>query len=140
MTGNSPREVVERYFGHLAAGDGRAAFALMAPDVRYRVAGSTPISGERVGVSAMLEHTIRPFVGRLRGGAIQLHPSELIAEGERVVALAVSEAEALDGRPYRNEYAIVFRVQDGQITEVLEFLDTVLVETVVFGKALSDGV
>jgi len=61
---------------------------------------------------------------------------ELIAEGERVVALARGSAKTVTGARYDNDYAFVFRVRGGKIVEVNEFLDTALVETAAYGKKL----
>jgi uncharacterized protein len=61
---------------------------------------------------------------------------ELIGEGERVVALARGKAKTIHGLRYDNEHAFVFRGKDGKITEVAEYLDTVLVESAAYGKRL----
>ncbi|MEX2081774.1 MAG: nuclear transport factor 2 family protein [Dehalococcoidia bacterium] len=133
------RHVVEEYFAKMAAGDARGAFALMSPEVRYSVIGSTPISTEATGVREVVDKLIRPFTSRLEGGAIQLILDEVIAEGSRAVALVHSEAMGRAGLPYRNVYAMVFLVGDGHIEELVEYLDTALVETAVFGKKLVEA-
>ena len=51
---------------------------------------------------------------------------DLIAEDEHVVALVRGEAKTEDGKPYNNWYCHVFRIVGGCITEVTEYLDTVL--------------
>src|SRR4051794_39135489 len=108
-----PEDVVQRYFKHLAAGEGREAFALFAPDLRYQVMGSTPISGEVVGVGDFLGKVIRPFTSRLQDGKIDLVPDEFLPSGDHVVVLAHSVAMSTTGKPYNNEYAMVFTVRNG---------------------------
>lgn len=132
----SSTDVVREYFSKLGAGDARGAFALLATPFSYRVMGTTPISGESHDMKELVEKTLRPFTSRLEGGQIQLSPDEFIASGENVVVLAHSKATATSGLPYDNEYAFLFRVRDGQIAEIREYLDTALVETAVFGKQL----
>lgn len=135
----TPESVVRAYFANLAAGNARAAFALLASDVSYRLMGTTPISGESHGLSGFIEHTLKPFTSRLEGGAIQLVPDEFLPGGDAVVVLAHSIARGTTGLPYENEYAMVFRVRDGLITAVREYLDTALVETALFGRKLTGG-
>ena len=133
------RAVVSDYFAKMTAGDVRGAFALMSADVAYSVIGSTPISNHAVGTREVVDKLIRPFTSRLEGGQISLILEEVIADGGRAVALVHSEALGQTGLPYRNVYAMVFRVEDGSITELVEYLDTALVETAVFGKKLVDA-
>ncbi len=38
-----------------------------------------------------------------------------------------------------NEYAFIFTVKDGKITEVAEDLDTALVETAAYGRKIIEG-
>ena len=132
-------DTVRDYYARMGAGDTKGAFALFAPDVRYRLMGTTPISGESVGVSEFLAKIIRPFVGRLEGGQIEVIPDTFIASGSHVVVLAHSRATSVTGAAYNNEYAMVFTVQDGLIASVREYLDTALVETAVFGREIRDA-
>jgi ketosteroid isomerase-like protein len=120
----------------MGSGDAKGAFALLAPDVRYRVMGTTPISGEAVGMGEFVAKTLRPFVSRLQDGKIEVVPDEFVASGDRVVVLAHSIATAVTGAAYNNEYAMVFGVRDGLIATVREYLDTALVETAVFGNEI----
>jgi ketosteroid isomerase-like protein len=133
------KEIVRDYFAKMNAGQARAAFALLAPDVRYRVIGSTPISAPTTGVDELVRDTLRRFGSRLEGGRLDLTVDELIAEGDAVVALAHSQGRGISGLPYENTYAMVCRVRDGFITAVTEFLDTALVETAIFDKKLIDA-
>lgn len=130
------KDIVVDYFNKLGEGDARAAFALLSEDVRYRLIGTTPLSSEARGLREAVKTIIGPFTSRLVDQKLELVADELIAEGDTVVALAHSKALAVTGLPYENEYAMVFRVKDGKITSLTEYLDTALVETAVFGKKL----
>jgi ketosteroid isomerase-like protein len=55
-----------------------------------------------------------------------------------VVKLAHSDGLTVDGQRYRNEYATTFRFEDGKVIEVVEYLDTALIETVIFRRSLTD--
>jgi ketosteroid isomerase-like protein len=58
-------------------------------------------------------------------------------DGQRVVGLMSGDAVAKNGRPYNSVYCQLFTVGDGQITEYVEFVDTVLVEAALFGNPLT---
>jgi uncharacterized protein len=60
-------------------------------------------------------------------------PYNLIADGDFVAMQAHGKATSKNGKPYNNTYCHVFRIVNGKIVEVTEYLDTELV-TSVFGK------
>ena len=129
------RAIVQQWFDKLATGDATGAFELFAPDCVYVLQGTTPVSGTYRGLPAILNDFFAPWRTRI-DGALVVKVKELIAEGERVVALASGHARTVTGASYDNEYAFVFRVRGGRIVEVNEFLDTVLVETAAYGRRL----
>jgi ketosteroid isomerase-like protein len=131
----SAKDVVREWFDKLAVGDAEAAFALFAPDCVYILQGTTPVSGTYKGLPAILNDFFAPWRTRI-DGPLTLALSELIGEGERVVALARGSAKTVTGARYDNDYAFVFRVRGGKIVEVNEFLDTALVETAAYGRRL----
>ena len=119
----SSRETVQRWFDLIAKGDAASAFALFTDDVRYVLKGTTPVSGTYRGLKQIV-------------GDIALTVDELIGDGACVVALARGTAKTIFDRPYDNDYAFVFRLRDGKISEVIEYLDTALVETAAYGRKL----
>lgn len=134
----TPESVVPEYFKLMGAGDARGAFALMATPFSYRVMGTTPISHDAHSMRELAQNILQPFTSRLVDGQFEFIPDEYLPSGDRVVVLARSKATGVTGLPYENEYAIIFRVADGRITEIREYLDTALIETAVFGKKLVD--
>lgn len=56
-----------------------------------------------------------------------------MAEGDFVVAQVRGQARKKDGTPYNNTYCHVFRLRDGKIIAVNEYMDTELI-TAVFGS------
>jgi ketosteroid isomerase-like protein len=131
----SSREIVQNWFDLIAKGDAQAAFALFSPDVKYDLKGTTPVSGVYKGLKSIVEDFFTPWRKQIVGD-IALTVDELIGDGERVVALARGKAKTIHNVSYDNDYAFVFRVKDGKITEVAEYLDTALVETAAYGKRL----
>ncbi len=101
-----------------------------APDFRWRMIGTTPVSGVMVGVAGVGE-TMRPFGERIE--SLRVIVDEVIGEGDKFVKIAHSEGSMVSGEPYRNEYATVFRFEGDQIVDIVEYLDTALIERVVLG-------
>ena len=60
-------------------------------------------------------------------------PDNLIADGEFVAMQSRGKSTAKNGKSYNNTYCHVFRINNGKIRELTEYLDTELV-TSVFGK------
>lgn len=129
------KQVVQQWFDCIARNDAAGAFALFADDVVYHLKGTTPVSGSYRGLKSIVEDFFTPWRKQIDGDLV-VTVDELIGEGERVVALGRGKAKTIHGLPYDNDYAFVFRVRDGRIVEVLEYLDTVLVETAAYGRKL----
>lgn len=105
-----------------------------APDFRWRMIGTTPVSGLMVGVAGVAER-MRPFGERM--ATLKVIVDDVIGEGDTYVKIAHSEGQTVSGEPYRNEYATVFRFDGDKIVDVIEYLDTALIERVVGAEASS---
>jgi len=73
-----------------------------------------------------------PAMALLEGG-IDFTPVNFIAEGDYVVTQARGNSRTKSGSSYNNTYCHVFRIANGKVQEVTEYLDTELV-TKAFGK------
>jgi len=131
----SNRDIVQSWFDLIAKGNAQAAFALFTEDVTYNLKGTTPVSGVYKGMRAIVEDFFTPWRKQIVGDIV-LTVDELIGDGDRVVALARGQAKTIHGVPYDNDYAFVFRLRDGKISEVIEYLDTAMVETAAYGKKI----
>ena len=70
---------------------------------------------------------IRQFAGAVlesfpQGISSTIH--HMTAEGDRVAVEATGEGMHVSGKPYVNQYHFAFRVLDGRIAEVDEYVDT----------------
>jgi ketosteroid isomerase-like protein len=119
---------------HRKAGE-PISFEGFSPEFRWTIIGNTPISGTTVGAGA-LSARMEPFRKRIQW--LSVHLDALVADGDRVIALAHSEGRSISGHAYENRYATAYRFSDGEVVEVIEHLDTALIETAVFGRELSD--
>ncbi len=129
------QKIVQQWFDHIAAGDAAAAFALFADNIVYELKGSTPVSGIYRGIEQIVNDFFTPWRRQI-DGALVVTVDEMIAAGERVVVLGRGVATTVYGLPYNNDYAFVFTVRNGRISQVSEYLDTALVETAAYGKRL----
>lgn len=48
----------------------------------------------------------------------------MIAEGDTVVTEARMSATLANGRSYVNDYCFIYRVRDGKVAEIREYMDT----------------
>jgi len=135
---SASQTVVKKWFDHIADGDAEAAFALCTDDIAYNLKGTTPVSGTYHGLESIFNDFFGPWGQRI-DGHITLSVDEMIGDGDRVVVLSRGSSTTALGKPYDNEYAFVFGTRDGKICEIIEYLDTVLVETAAYGKRLVDG-
>jgi uncharacterized protein len=131
----SNKEVVRRWFSAAGRGDGKTYRQLMTDDVVVETMGTSVLSGTR-----SLDEVVA-FVEQLRlytRDGIEFKITALTAEDDRVAAEATGRSQMVDGTRYDNAYHILFRLRDGKICRVNEYLDTRLVDAVV-GPLLRAG-
>jgi len=126
------KQVVLDFYDAGDRGDLDACIALLADDITWTNIGSTKFSGTYVGKQALVEQLLGPLFGQLKAG-ISSTIENMVAESDFVVAQTAGTAETHDGRPYNNSYCQVIRVRDGKISEVKEYFDTELTNSV-FGS------
>lgn len=109
------REVAERYFTTVNAGDWEGWLALFADDA---------VLIEPIGTISGIDQ-LRQGVGALQKGYRTFHNYliELIVDGERVVALTHISAVTRGGAPVELDVANVYRIRGGKIVEQRNFLD-----------------
>lgn len=133
METDENKRIVDAFYQASNRGDMDAFLALLADDLRWTNIGSTKFSGTFDGKNNVIEKLFGPVFGQLKRG-IKATVDNVIAEGEFVAVQLRGEAETKDGRPYNGTYCHVFRIRDGRICEVTEYLDTELASTVLAGR------
>jgi len=123
------KQIVLDFYEAAALGDIDACFALFADDISWANIGSTKFSGTYSGKQAIIENLIGPLFDQLKAG-ISSQIERLTAESDIVVAQTSGTAETLDGTPYNNTYCQVIRIRDGKISDVKEYMDTALIDSV----------
>jgi len=131
MNAADNKAIIQRVFDELAAGNGRPFIDALGEDILWRIIGSTDWSGTWEGKPAVRRKLLEPlfaqFATRYRNTAIRL-----IAEDDYVVIECRGDVTTKDGRPYRNTYCYVCRLEGGKVRELTEYCDTELLT-----KALS---
>ncbi len=114
----------------LLSGNVEAARAALADDATWWIPGSLPVSGTHYGKKAIFED----FMGRVsfQPGSLSIQVSNAIGEADYVAIEWVTRARNAAGRPYENYYHYLFRLRNGKIQEVREYLDTLYAKEVLF--------
>lgn len=120
------KALVNRFWSAFSAGRYDEVIATLTEDATWWVAGTTALSGT---------YTKKAFAELLGGvtaqapKGIQITPTGITAEGNRVAVEAKSYAEITNGRTYQNLYHFLLEIRDGKICAVREYLDTEHVTT-----------
>jgi ketosteroid isomerase-like protein len=133
-------DMFRRYFAAMGASDGETMAEFMTPAVRWWF---PPSASQRAtaehSVTRLLGHVPeRPEVGRDAVLAVVGHVdhfyqsleytlNHIVEDDDMVAVHATAHGVTAIGRDYENEYHILFRLEDGRIAEVWEFLDTAFV-------------
>ena len=126
------KQVIRNMFAGLSRGDGNAFLNALAEDVRWTIIGSTVFSGTFNGKQEAVAKLLEPLGEKVEGG-VQIEILNIIGEGDWVTIQAQGKATTKAGKPYNNSYAHFFRLEGGKVKELVEYLDTDLVNTA-FGR------
>jgi uncharacterized protein len=126
MSAAENKDLLEKIFAGLAENNARLFVASMADDFRWTVTGTTKWSRTYSGKQAVLGELFAVLASKM-AGPIRTIPDRIIAEGDYVVVEAHGNNTTKNGKAYNNRYCFVFRVADGKLKEVTEYLDTELV-------------
>jgi ketosteroid isomerase-like protein len=107
--------------------------ATMADDVTWTIIGTTKYSGTFNGKQEVVEKLFGPLTAALASFGKTSVNNVIADENYVAVQSTASDRMTKTGKPYNNTYCIVYRISDGKIQEVTEYLDTELV-TAAFGE------
>ncbi len=121
--GESNRRLVQASFDRWRAGTG-GPFQLLASNATWTITGNSLVARRYATRDEFMDTVIKPFNARL---AKPLFPTvrSLHTDGDTVVVLFDGEATARDGKPYRNTYAWLMEMRNGQIINVTAFFDSI---------------
>jgi uncharacterized protein len=129
MTAADNKRLLQHIFAELAKSNSAPFAEAMADDFSWIAYGSTAWSGVYAGKKAVLEELWASLRVEMEG-RIRTVPHRFIADDEFVVVEAKGDNMTKAGKPYRNTYCMVFRLAGGKLKEVIEYMDTALVDAV----------
>jgi len=121
MSIETNKQLVKNFWKAFSASDFDTAFAFLADDSTWWVAGSFPISGTYS--KKEFEALIKGVVDDVPKG-ISVTPKGMTAEEDRVAMEAESYGERKNGKIYNNRYHILHVIRDGKIIAAREYMDT----------------
>jgi ketosteroid isomerase-like protein len=110
------------------------AFGMLAEDGRYIVIGTTKASRVYRGRQDVFDNLI-PLLSTFKEPPL-LKFELPIVDGERAVLLASGVGIGPTGPYHQPYYAFATRVRGDEFAEIIEFADTVMLETAIFGRKL----
>lgn len=129
MTASQNKALMQRIFDRLAEGDGTLYVQHLSDAATMTVTGDYSWSRSFHGKASILAD-LYGHVRSVTTGPSRTIAERFIAEGDWVVVQARGEMTARDGTPYRNQYCLMYRLEDGMIVEAREYQDSALCERV----------
>ena len=115
------KAMVLRFF-ELRFADPEAAWELVAPDARWTIPGTLPLSGTFEGRQSIFEDYLGQHTNDFE--TITSEVTRAIAEHDLVVVEYHARGRTRKGRDYDTIYYYIVEVQGGQIQAVRQSLDT----------------
>jgi len=111
-------ELLRGGYDAFAKGDIPTVLGIFAEDIAWHVPGRSPLSGDYRGHQEVVGFFAKAM--ELSGGTLRVEADEILADGERIIALTTVSAER-NGRSWSSLEVHVWRVQDGRAITFREF-------------------
>ena len=115
------KEIVTDFFKNFSNGNIESAFSLVSENANWWVAGDLPFSGTKTKTEYL------QIVGAIKQGfpnGLQLNVTSMIAEEKKVAVEVASLGDHVSGKTYTNKYHFLITIEDGQMVEIKEYMDT----------------
>jgi len=129
MTAAENKSLIQSIMEARARRDHQPFRAAMADDFVWRIIGSTAWSGTYAGKAEVEERLLKPLYAQFTAPS-RITPTRILADGDYVVVQCEGDATTISGQRYANTYCLVIRLEDGQLREMTEYMDTALVDRV----------
>ncbi|WP_197277033.1 nuclear transport factor 2 family protein [Sphingomonas profundi] len=127
------KETVSAFFSKLCSGDFAGGFDTLSEDSTWTIIGDTPLS-RRFTKQTLLSDMI-PMLSTFKEPA-KMAVDDIIAEGDRAAVIANVHGVGPHGPYDQHTYCFICRVKDDRIVTIVEYLDTVAVETALVGSKI----
>ena len=135
MSATENKALIQSVMDARARRDHGPFLAAMADDFVWRITGSTAWSRAYVGKAEIRERLLKPLQAQFTAPS-SITATRILADGDYVVMECQGDATTISGERYANTYCFVIRMADGQMREMMEYMDTALVERVLKPPAL----
>lgn len=126
---NANERLVIDFFEVLSSGDLEKLRSFFTGESVWRpMVSDIPGAGEHKG-DAIIDEFLAPVRGVFKPGDPKVHVTALMSDGDMVAAESYSTGGLQDGRTYRNDYCWVFRLKDGKVARLHEYMDSHYVAT-----------
>lgn len=122
------KRLMTELFEAVARGERTKFAARLAEDIVFTVTGECSWSGVYRGRDTVARYF--GLLAELAPGERRTVPFRILADEDWVVVEARGEMVSRAGQPYRNHYCLMYRLRDGMIVEMKEYMDTGLCERV----------
>ena len=127
MSAAENKKLIKEAYDALAQGDRRPLGGLFADAVTWDMIGTTAWSGRYEGKETIYRDLLTPLFS-LFGDVYTNRALRIIAEDDLVVVESRGRVTTKTGKPYNNTYCWIYRMKDGKIVEISEYLDTALAD------------
>src|ERR1700722_1770559 len=129
MSALENKKLMEEIFAGVAVGERGLFLASLADDVTMCVTGQYSWSQTFKGKTSLL-HDLYGHLRTLLVEPRRTIPLRFIADGDYVVVEAKGDMVTKGGIRYDNDYCLIYRLENGRIVEIREYLDSTLCERV----------
>lgn len=129
MSTEENRKLMQHLLAAAAAGDRAPYLAHLAENATMRVTGRNSWSRTFSGKQEILRD-LYGYLHTLLDESRRTVPIRFIADGDHVAVEGRGEMMTRNGVRYDNEYCLVYRLEQGMIVEIREYLDSALCESV----------
>jgi ketosteroid isomerase-like protein len=128
MSAAENKKLLQDVFTALANGNSRPFVDSLSDEVRWTIIGTTKWSRTFDGKRAVLAELLAPLRAQI-ADRVRVSADRFIAEDDLVVVEGRGHNTTTTGKPYNNTYCWIYRLADGKIQELTEYMDTQLVAT-----------
>jgi ketosteroid isomerase-like protein len=129
MSTAANKKLIQEIYFKLAMGDGSLFAAHLADNVIMRVTGQNSWSRTYHGKESLLRDHYGYFRSLTRAPRKTI-PINVFVSDDHVAVEARGDMVSNEGTRYDNEYCMIFKLENGNIVEMREYLDSALCERV----------
>lgn len=129
MSAKDNRNTVRAFYATVArksAGEDIDLSQHFTPDAEWKLPRTSPLHGKLKGPEAIAGLFDGAVDDYYQPGSMRYDYHAELADGDFVMMQFTLKAVTAGGEDYENDYAILFRLENGLIAEVKEFFDTSL--------------